>query len=77
MKKLIKRHIRRSIVRSLGYPIDLHMAKQYAEYVFDAPMRGWPFRLRIVKQFGQDRSAVTDLKRVSDFIRGEVKEVVE
>lgn len=76
MKKLIKRRIRRSILRSLSYPLEMGMAKRYADYVFDAPMRKWLFRLRIVRQFGQNRDSVAVLEEVSAFIlRGEVKEI--
>ena len=77
MKKLIKRYIRWSIAKSLGYPLEICTARRYANYVFDAPMRKWLFRLRIVRQFGKNRDSVPQLKQISAFIRGEAEEVSE
>lgn len=77
MRELIKRYIRWSIVKSLGYPLEICTARRYVNYVFDAPMRKWLFRLRIVRQFGQNLDSVPQLERMSAFIRGEIEEVGE
>lgn len=65
MKRLIKRYVRQRIALHFLY-YDADTAKQYADFVFNAPIWHWRFRLKLVLR-KPDTPPVETLERLFRF----------
>lgn len=65
MKKLIKRYVRQRIALHFIYD-GADTAKQYADFVFNAPIRYWRFRLKLVLK-KSDTPPIEALERLFRF----------
>lgn len=66
MKRLIKRYVRQQIVLSYTHE-DTHTLNQYADFVFNAPIWQWRFRLKLVLR---GNLPVSHLEYLFRFARG-------